>query len=59
MRWLLIASQALLLAWQPWLWFTGEAPSMLTIALLAADIYALWWLITSRRLHACFRLEAL
>lgn len=41
MRWLLIASQALLLAWQPWLWFTGEAPSTLTIALLAADIYAL------------------
>ncbi|NPE16407.1 DUF2919 domain-containing protein [Klebsiella aerogenes] len=59
MRWLLMASQALLLAWQPWLWFTGEAPSTLTIALLAADIYALWWLITSRRLHACFRLEVL
>ena len=59
MRWLLMASQALLLAWQTWLWFTGEAPSTLTIALLAADIYALWWLITSRRLHACFRLEAL
>ncbi|WP_406808591.1 DUF2919 domain-containing protein, partial [Klebsiella aerogenes] len=35
MRWLLMASQALLLAWQPWLWFTGEAPSMLTIPLLA------------------------
>ncbi|MFH2708997.1 DUF2919 domain-containing protein [Klebsiella aerogenes] len=59
MRWLLIASQALLLAWQPWLWLNGEAPSTLTIALLAADIYALWWLISSRRLHACFRLEAL
>ncbi|WEF29348.1 DUF2919 domain-containing protein [Klebsiella aerogenes] len=59
MRWLLIISQALLLAWQPWLWFSGEAPSALTIALLAADLYALWWLITSRRLRACFRLEAL
>lgn len=59
MRWLLIASQALLLVWQPWLWFSGETPSALTIALLAADIYALWWLITSRRLRACFRLEAL
>lgn len=59
MRWLLIASQALLLTWQPWLWLNGEAPSTLTIALLAADIYALWWLITSRRLQACFRLEAL
>ncbi|MGR7891183.1 DUF2919 domain-containing protein [Klebsiella aerogenes] len=59
MRWLLIASQALLLARQPWLWLNGEAPSTLTIALLAADIYALWWLISSRRLHACFRLEAL
>jgi hypothetical protein len=59
MRWLLIISQALLLAWQPWLWLSGEAPSALTIALLAADLYALWWLITSRRLRACFRLEAL
>ncbi|KJO56313.1 membrane protein [Klebsiella aerogenes] len=59
MRWLLIASQALLLAWQPWLWLNGEAPSTLTIVLLAADIYVLWWLISSRRLHACFRLEAL
>lgn len=29
--------------------------SSLTIGLLVADGYALWWLLTSRRLGACFR----
>ncbi|MEV8763181.1 DUF2919 domain-containing protein [Klebsiella pneumoniae] len=40
--------------WQPMLWLSGESPSSLTIALLVADGYALWWLLTSRRLGACF-----
>ena len=44
----------LLLLWQPMLWLSGESPSSLTIALLVADGYALWWLLTSRRLGACF-----
>ena len=55
MRWLLVLSQVLLLLWQPMLWLSGESPSSLTIGLLAADGYALWWLATSRRLGACFR----
>ena len=55
MRWLLVLSQVLLLLWQPMLWLSGESPSSLTIALLVADGYALWWLLTSRRLGACFR----
>lgn len=49
MRWLLVLSQVLLLLWQPMLWLSGESPSSLTIALLVADGYALWWLLTSRR----------
>lgn len=54
MRWLLVLSQVLLLLWQPMLWLSGESPSSLTIALLVADGYALWWLLTSRRTGACF-----
>ena len=52
MRWLLVLSQVLLLLWQPMLWLSGESPSSLTIVLLVADGYALWWLLTSRRLGA-------
>lgn len=40
--------------WRAMLWLSGESPSSLTIALLVADGYALWWLLTSRRLGACF-----
>ena len=54
MRWLLVLSQTLLL-WQPLLWLSGESPSMLTISLLVADLYAFWWLLASRRLKACFQ----
>ena len=56
MRWLLVLS-SLLLVWQPLLWMSGESPSAVTISLLAADLYALWWLLSSRRLKACFREE--
>lgn len=55
MRWLLVLSQTLLLLWQPLLWLSGESPSMLTIGLLIADLYAFWWLLASRRLKACFQ----
>ena len=55
MRWLLALSQRLLLVSQPLLWMSGESPSAVTIGLLAADLYALWWLLSSRRLQACFR----
>ncbi|MGS3446963.1 DUF2919 domain-containing protein [Klebsiella electrica] len=55
MRWLLVLSQTLLLLWQPLLWLSGESPSMLTIGLLVADLYAFWWLLASRRLKACFQ----
>lgn len=51
------AFQLLLLVWQPLLWMSGESPSAVTIGLLAADLYALWWLLSSRRLKACFREE--
>ncbi|HDX8971063.1 membrane protein [Klebsiella michiganensis] len=57
MRWLLVLSQLLLLVWQPLLWMSGESSSAVTIGLLAADLYALWWLLSSRRLKACFREE--
>lgn len=59
MRWLLVLSQILLLVWQPLLWMSGESPSAVTISLLVADLYALWWLLSSRRLKACFRQEQL
>ena len=55
MRWLLVLSQTLLLLWQPLLWLSGESPSMLTIGLLIADLYAFWWLLANRRLKACFQ----
>ncbi|PJR66327.1 DUF2919 domain-containing protein [Raoultella sp. T31] len=55
MRWLLVLSQTLLLLWQPLLWLSGESPSMLTIGLLVADLYAFWWLLANRRLKACFQ----
>ena len=55
MRWLLVLSQTLLLLWQPLLWLSGESPSMLTISLLVADLYAFWWLLANRRLKACFQ----
>ncbi|HHG8774275.1 TPA: DUF2919 domain-containing protein [Raoultella planticola] len=59
MRWLLVLSQALLLIWQPLLWLSGESPSPLTIGLLVADLYTFWWLLTSRRLKACFQEDRL
>ncbi|EHM44481.1 DUF2919 domain-containing protein [Yokenella regensburgei] len=53
-RWLLIAAQLVLLLWQPLLWWRGEAVSGIGLTLVILDGFALWWLLSSRRLHACF-----
>ncbi|MEW5139272.1 hypothetical protein AB1Y39_19300, partial [Escherichia coli] len=39
---------------QPWLWLNGESVSGIGLALVVADIVALIWLLTNRRLRACF-----
>lgn len=51
----LVVAQLILLFWQPWLWLSGEAVSGVGVSLLVFDIYALWWLLSNRRLRACFR----
>lgn len=58
LRWLLIAAQAVLLVWQPLLWWQGEPVSGLGIGLMIIDLFALWWLLSNRRLRACFTPEA-
>ncbi len=55
LRWLLILAQIALLFWQPVLWWYGEPPTGIGIALVVADIVALLWLLTNPRLRACFR----
>ncbi|KNC88880.1 DUF2919 domain-containing protein [Trabulsiella odontotermitis] len=51
---LLIIAQLALLLWQPLLWWQGEPLSGIGLTLLILDGFALWWLLSSRRLHACF-----
>ncbi|WP_077887355.1 DUF2919 domain-containing protein [Escherichia coli] len=51
---LLLLAQVVLLCWQPWLWLNGESVSGIGLALVVADIVALIWLLTNRRLRACF-----
>ncbi|STH36836.1 inner membrane protein [Escherichia coli] len=51
---LLLLAQVVLLCWQPWLWLNGESVSGFGLALVVADIVALIWLLTNRRLRACF-----
>lgn len=58
LRWVLILAQMTLLLWQPVLWYFGETVSGTGLALVVLDIYALWWLLTSRRLRACFTRQA-
>lgn len=57
MRWVLIAAQLVLLVWQPLLWLQGEPLSGIGLALVVMDIFALWWLLSNRRLRACFSLS--
>ncbi len=54
---LLLLAQVVLLCWQPWLWLNGESVSGIGLALVVADIVALIWLLTNRRLRACFNEE--
>lgn len=54
LRVLLILAQAALLVWQIVLWLKGEPVNGVSLSLLVADIVALIWLLTNRRLHACF-----
>jgi len=54
MRWILILSQLGLLFWQPLLWWQGEPLSGIGLALVIVDGFALWWLLSNRRLRACF-----
>ncbi|MCS2149719.1 DUF2919 domain-containing protein [Scandinavium manionii] len=54
MRWILILAQLGLLFWQPLLWWQGEPLSGIGLALVIVDGFALWWLLSNRRLRACF-----
>lgn len=56
-RWVLIAAQVAVLAWQIRVIWQGEALSGMTLALLIGDVFALWWLCTSRRLRDYFALR--
>ena len=47
----------LLLLAQVVLWLNGESVSGIGLALVVADIVALIWLLTNRRLRACFNEE--
>ncbi|WHP32633.1 DUF2919 domain-containing protein [Trabulsiella odontotermitis] len=51
---LLILAQLALLLWQPLLWWQGDALSGVGLTLVILDGFALWWLLSSRRLRACF-----
>lgn len=53
----LILAQASLLGWQLWLWLQGEPVNGVSLTLVVADIVALVWLLTNRRLRACFAIE--
>ena len=56
-RWVLVAAQGVVLAWQLLLLWQGEALTGVTLSLLIADIFALWWLCQSRRLRDYFTLS--
>lgn len=51
---LLIIAQLALLLWQPLLWWQGDVLSGVGLTLVILDGFALWWLLSSRRLRACF-----
>jgi hypothetical protein len=56
-RWVLLAAQGALLILQLLLLGQGEELTGVTLALLIADIFALWWLFTSRRIRDYFTLS--
>lgn len=53
-RWVLIAAQCGLLAWQIAITLTEDSLSAITLALMVMDVVALVWLLTHPRLKACF-----
>jgi hypothetical protein len=53
-RWVLIVAQLALSLWQLWMLAQGEAETVTALALLIVDLLALWWLLVSHRLRACF-----
>ena len=57
-RWVLIAAQIAVLAWQLMLLGQGEDLTGVSLALLVGDVYALWWLLTSRSLKDYFALQS-
>ncbi|QMI06032.1 DUF2919 domain-containing protein [Citrobacter sp. RHB25-C09] len=57
LRLILILAQAVLLGWQIVLWLKGEPVSGISLSLVVADIVALIWLLTNRRLRACFAMD--
>ena len=57
LRWVLIAAQLVLLTWQLLLLWQGEELTGVTLFLLLADLFALWWLVTSRRLRDYFTIN--
>jgi Protein of unknown function (DUF2919). len=54
MRWLLVLAQLALLLWQPVLWLQGEPLTGVGLTLVVLDGFALFWLLSNRRLRACF-----
>lgn len=54
----LMLTQSWLLVWQLLLLINDEAQSAAAAALLAADLFALWWLGFNPRLRACFAKDA-
>ena len=54
LRGLLILAQGVLLCWQPMLGLYGEPVNGIGLALVVADIVALIWLLSNRRVRACF-----
>ncbi|WP_058912653.1 DUF2919 domain-containing protein [Entomohabitans teleogrylli] len=51
---LLIVLQLALVGWQAVLIWRSDEVSLAALLLLAADLFAAWWLLTNRRLRACF-----
>ena len=56
-RWLLIIGQCLHLGSPFFLWLHGRTLTNWSVALFILDVLALWWLLFSQRLWACFTSE--
>lgn len=58
-RWVLVLTQIALIIWQALTWWQGEVITSTTLTLLIIDFYALWWMLSSRSLRACFNSETI